>query len=511
MQRWKSCVHTQEPIPQLSHLDRGEDTLKEGFDQRKFCEAVLEAARSAGASYADVRIVKRESQGIALRTGKVEGLGHSLDLGFGVRVIADGAWGFAASPTLTIEEGKLVAEEAVRIAKASATAKRRDVHLSPIEPVEGSFANEWKIEPFEVPIEQKIDLLKEADRLLRQNERVRVTDCSMHFWKNHQVFASTDGAYIEQEKLESGAGIAATAIDGGEVQRRSYPALGGDYAAAGYEFVESLKLIEHAEEVAREAVQLLESPPCPSGEFTLILEGSMLALQVHESCGHPIELDRVFGMESSFAGTSFLTTEKLNTFRYGSELVNITADATIPGALGSFFYDDEGVPAQCIDIVKEGMFCGYLSSRETAAELGILSGGSMRADGWDRIPLIRMTNINLMPGDWTLDELIADTQDGIYAATVKSWSIDDKRLNFHFGTEAAWEIKDGALGRMFRNAMYNDLTPRFWNSCDGICGEDEWHVWGVPNCGKGEPMQIAHVGHGVAPARFRGVRMEGAK
>ncbi|MGQ9456572.1 MAG: TldD/PmbA family protein [Armatimonadota bacterium] len=484
----------------------------EGFDEKKFCELVLETAKAAGASYADVRIVRRESEGIDLRTGKVEGLAHSINLGFGVRVIADGAWGFAASPKLTLEEGKSIAQEAVRIARASALAKRRDVQLAPVEPAEGAFSTTWEIDPFEVSLEEKIGLLRDADKILRENEQVKVTDCSMDFWKIHQIFANTEGSYIEQTKVESGAGIAATAIDGGEVQKRSYPAsFGGDYAAAGYEFVESLNVIEHAEEIAREAVLLLDAPPCPAGDFTLILEGSMLALQVHESCGHPIELDRVFGTESSFAGTSFLTTDKLGTFQYGSEIVNITADATIPGALGSFFYDDEGVPAQKIDIVKDGLFSGYLSSRETAAELGIYSGGAMRADGWDRIPLIRMTNINLLPRDWTFDELIADTTCGIYAATVKSWSIDDKRLNFQFGTEVAWEIKDGAIGRMFKNPTYNDMTPRFWNSCDAICDKDNWHVWGIPNCGKGEPMQVAHVGHGVAPARFRGVRMEGVK
>jgi len=484
----------------------------EEFDAKAFCERVLERAKVAGASYADVRIVRRESEGIDLRTGKVEGLEHNSNRGFGVRVIADGSWGFAASPNLTLEEGERVAEEAVRIARASALTKRADVRLAPVEPVEGLFKTDWKIDPFDIALEDKIGLLKDADKLLRENEKIKVTDCSMNFWNFDQVFASTEGAYIEQKKIESGAGISATAIEGSEVQRRSYPAsFGGDYAAAGYEFVESLKLIEHAEEIAREAVELLTAPVCPSGEHTLILEGSMLALQVHESCGHPIELDRVFGTESSFAGTSFLTTDKLGNFRYGSDLVNITADATLPGGLGSFFYDDEGVPAQRVEIVKEGIFSGYLSSRETAVELGQPSGGAMRADGWDRIPLIRMTNINLLPGDWTLDELIADTSDGIYAAMVKSWSIDDKRLNFQFGTEAAWEIKDGALGRIYKNPIYNDMTPRFWGSCDAICGTGEWHLWGVPNCGKGEPMQVAHVGHGVAPARFRGVRMEGAK
>jgi len=234
----------------------------------------------------------------------------------------------------------------------------------------------------------------------------------------------------------------------------------------------------------------------------------MLALQVHESCGHPIELDRVFGTEASFAGTSFLTPEKLGSFRYGSEKVNIVADATVPGGLGSFFFDDEGVPAQRIPIVEEGIFKGYLSSRETAAQLGLpRSGGAMRADGWNRIPIIRMTNINLEPGDWSLDEIIKDTKKGLLAAMVNSWSIDDKRLNFQFGTEIAWEIVDGSLGPIVKNPTYTGITYEFWGSCDAIAGKDEWHLWGLPNCGKGEPMQSAHVGHGVAPARFRDVRI----
>jgi TldD protein len=481
-------------------------------DQRQFCERALERAKQCGASYADVRILRCDTEDIMLRTGKVEGLDRSSSYGFGVRVIVDGAWGFACSPNVTLDEAARIAEEATRTARASAMVKRKDVRLADVEPHVGSYSSSWDVDPFDVPLEEKIGALKDVDRTLRQNEKIKLTDCTMEFWKFDEVFASSEGAYIEQKKIESGAGASATAIEGSDVQRRSIPcSLGGDYAAAGYEFVEALRLIENAEQTAREAVELLSAPLCPSGENTLILEGSMLALQVHESCGHPIELDRVFGMESSFAGTSFLTTDKLNSFRYGSEQVNITADATLPGGLGSFAFDDEGVPAQRVDIVKEGIFSGYLTSRETAAEMGWPSGGAMRADGWDRIPLIRMTNINLLPGDWTFDEMIADTKDGIYAADVKSWSIDDKRLNFQFGTEIAWEIKDGSLGRMFKNPIYSGMTPEFWGSCDAVCGEDDWRLWGIPNCGKGEPVQTAHVGHGVAPARFRKAKTEGAK
>lgn len=476
---------------------------------KEFSEKVLQKAKGLGASYADVRIVRNKSEAINVKNGKVDALAGSTDYGFGVRVIVDGAWGFSSSFVVTHEEGDRVATEAVRIARASARIKKSDVKLAPVEPAEGKFKSEWKIDPFEVPLEDKINLLLEADKIVRKQPEIKISEGAMHFWRTEDTFASSEGSYIEQTKIESGAGIEATAIEAGEMQRRSYPcSFGGDYAAQGYEFVEGWDLVAHAEETAKSAAKLLKAPQCPSDRRDLILEGSMLALQVHESCGHPIELDRVFGTEASFAGTSFLTPEKLDGFRYGSDMVNIVADATAPGGLGSFAYDDEGVPAQCVDIVEEGMFKGYLSSRETAAQMGWgHSGGAMRADNWNRIPIIRMTNINLKPGDWTLDEIIRDTKKGIYAEMVQSWSIDDKRLNFQFGTEAAYEIIDGSIGRMFKNPTYTGITYEFWGGCDAIAGKDEWHLWGVPNCGKGEPMQTMHVGHGVAPARFKNVQI----
>lgn len=474
---------------------------------RNLTDKALKMARNLGASYADVRIVKHVHEHIAVKNGKVEALESSSDYGFGVRVIADGAWGFASSFIVTPDEAERVAELAVRIAGASAQVKKEDVRMAPVEPAQGRFAMAFKTDPFEVPLEDKISLLLDSDKIMRAEPQVKIAEAHMDFWRYDQIFASTEGCYIEQSKVESGAGLQATAIRGDDIQTRSYPAAGGDFAAAGFEFVQAYDLLGHAEQTAREATQLLDAPQCPSGVRDLILEGSMLALQLHESCGHPIELDRVFGTESSYAGTSFLTTDKLAGFRYGSDIVNIVADATCPGGLGSFFFDDEGVPAQCVDIVKDGMFTGYLTSRETAEKLGLKSGGAMRADGWNRIPLIRMTNINLLPGNSSLEKMIKETKLGIYAAGVKSWSIDDKRLNFQFGTEIAWEIENGEITRMLKNPTYTGITYEFWNSCDAIAGANEWHLWGVPNCGKGEPMQVAHVGHGVAPARFRNVRI----
>ncbi len=482
---------------------------------REWTERALNLAEVKGATYADIRIVRRETQDITVKNGIVQRLALDTTHGFGVRVIADGAWGFASSHALDPDEIDRVTAQAVGIARASAMTKAQDIDLGPPEVHVGRYRTPVEMNPFDVSLEDKIGLLLQADREARGVPGVAVATASMAFWRESKTFASSEGSYIEQEIIESGGGVSAVAVAEGEMQRRSYPnAFGGDQATAGYEFVERYDLVGNARRVGEEAVALLSAPQCPSGVTTLILDGSQLALQIHESCGHPIELDRVFGTEAAFAGTSFLTPEKVGSFRYGSDRVHITADSTSPGGLGTFGYDDEGVPAGKTDIVRNGIFVGYLTSRETATQLRRIhpdaparSNGAMRADGWNRIPLIRMTNISLQPGEWTLEDLIADTDDGIYMITNKSWSIDDKRLNFQFGTEMAYQIVNGQLGQMLKNATYTGITPRFWGGCDAICDADHWHVWGTPNCGKGQPGQIAHTGHGAAPARFRNVQV----
>jgi TldD protein len=472
----------------------------------------LNMAQVRGASYADIRVVNRLTQRIAVKNGKVEALQQDETQGFGVRVIVNGAWGFAASSRLEPKEVERVVAQAIAIAKASALTKIRDVDLGAPVTSQGVYETPVKLDPFIVSLDDKIGLLLKADEEMRRVKGVKVTRGEMAFVRESKEFASTEDASVRQEIIESGCGISALATDltTGEVQVRSYPNAGGrNQVTRGYEFIREQNLAENARRVAEEAVALLSADPCPSYDaMTIILDGSQLALQVHESCGHPIELDRVLGTEAAFAGTSFLTPDKLNNFRYGSEFVNITADATIPGGLGTFGWDDEGVPAQKTDIVKAGLFVGYLTSRETARQLGLgQSNGTMRADGWNRMPIIRMTNVNLMPGTWELDDLIADTDDGIWMETNRSWSIDDKRLNFQFGTEMAWEIKGGKKTRMLKNATYTGITPQFWGSCDAVCNEKYWVVWGTPNCGKGQPPQVAHTGHGAAPARFRNVRV----
>ncbi|MDY7076753.1 MAG: TldD/PmbA family protein [Chloroflexota bacterium] len=482
---------------------------------RDLTARALNLAQVQGATYADMRIVHRETQDITVKDGVVQELSLDTTRGFGVRVVADGAWGFASSYLLTPAEVDRVTALAVKIARASSLAKIVDVKLGPPEVHVDTYRTPVEIDPFTVPLDDKVSLLLEADKEARAVKGVMVAESSLTFIRENKTFASTEGSYIEQEIVESGLGLVVIAVSEGEMQQRSYPnSFGRHQGTAGYEFIQRWDLVGNARRMGEEAVALLSAPQCPSGVTTIILDGPQLALQVHESCGHPIELDRVFGTEAAYAGTSFLTPEKYGSFRYGSDIVHLTADAVTPTGLGTFGYDDEGVPAQATDIVKNGIFVGYLTSRETASQLRrinpdapVRSNGSMRADGWNRIPLIRMTNVSLQPGEWTLDDLIADTEDGIYMITNKSWSIDDKRLNFQFGTELAYEIKNGKLGQMYKNATYTDITPKFWGNCDAICKADYWHVWGTPNCGKGQPGQVAHTGHGAAPARFRNVQV----
>ncbi len=472
-------------------------------------DRVLDAAQRGGAAYADVRIVERENESLNVKNGSLEAASSGSSAGFGVRVLVDGAWGFSSSSLLEAEEAERVAREALSIARASRLAQREPVVLDETPAATATYRTPLPEDPFAVPLDEKLRLLFEADERMAAVSGTGVREGAMRFGRERKTFASSEGARIEQEIIESGAGIEATATNETEMQQRSYPnAFGGQVVTGGFEAIRALDLPGHAQEIAEQAVALLSAPQCPSGEMTVILESSQLGLQIHESCGHPTELDRVFGTEASYAGTSFLTVDKLDGFRYGSPLVNIDADATAPGGLGSFGFDDEGVPAQNSPLVSEGRLVGYLTSRETAPRIGRRSMGSARAWTWNRIPLIRMTNINLRPGDaGTLDDLIADTQDGIYLSTNKSWSIDDRRLNFQFGTQIGWLIKNGRLTDMVRNPTYTGITPQFWGSLDAICGPSDYVLWGLPNCGKGEPGQEGHVGHGASPARFRNVKV----
>jgi TldD protein len=469
----------------------------------------LDAASVRGVTYADARVVAIRNRSLTSKNGRVGHASEAESLGLGVRVVANGAWGFAAAADLSRASVAAAAARAVEIARASARVKREDVRLAPEPAVVAEWKTPYDVDPFATSVGQNLELLLKVDAEMRGVAGVTMSETGMNFQREESWFLSSEGSDIHQTKYSTGAGYTAYAFAGSEIQKRSYPnSFGGQWQNRGYEQIAEMKLVENARRVAEEAVALHHADQCPEGKATIILDGSQLGLQIHESVGHPIELDRVLGMEANFAGTSFLTLEQLGELRYGSDLVNVVADARQehgPG-LGTFAYDDEGVAAQCTPIITNGLFTGYLSSRETAHTIGaVRSGGTLRAEGWNRLPMIRMTNVSILPGEQplSLDQLIGDTDDGIYMETNKSWSIDDKRYNFQFGCEIAWEIKRGKRVRMLKNPSYSGITTEFWNAMDAICSREEWTIWGTPNCGKGQPQQVVGTGHGASPARFR--------
>jgi TldD protein len=468
----------------------------------------VEAATKAGADYADARAVTEETESLTVKNQEMEGIDRAQTTGVGIRVIVNGFWGFAATARTDEAEVTRTAELAVAIAKAAARLPRDPIELAPAEPVKATWESPVQQDPFTVALEEKVALLMEASRRMQQVQGVSFAEALLDFYRKRQWFASSEGAAIEQTVTHSGGGVEAVAIGDGEMQRRSFPnSFRGHITAAGWEHIPRLGLVEEAERIGREAVELLNAKDCPSEVTTVVLDSGQMVLQTHESVGHPVELDRVLRMEEAYAGTSFLTPDDRGKLRYGSDVVNITADATTPGGLGTFGYDDEGVPAERVPLVVNGVFENFISSRETAAVLGETSNATMRADGWQNLPLIRMTNIHLEPGEGSLQDIIGDTKDGLFMQTNSSWSIDDKRVNFQFGCEVAHRIKDGKLTELYRNPNYTGITTEFWGSCDAVAGREEWTLWGTPNCGKGQPGQVARVGHGTSPARFRNVQV----
>jgi TldD protein len=466
--------------------------------------AAVEAALAAGARYADARVVHSRHESMSARNEDVEDQGQGETVGVGVRALVGSSWGFFGVPDVSVAGARGAGARAADVARASATVPGPAVDLVPVEAQVGSWANPVDVDPFAVSLSTKGDLLVGATSASHR-AGADVAEGILQAWDTSTWFVSSQGARIDQRVRKCGGGIWSTVVGEGETQRRSYPSYFGQYGSRGWELVTELDLLAHAERVADEARALLTAPECPATETDLVIGSEQLALQIHESVGHAIELDRILGWEAAFAGTSWLDLARLGSLRYGSELMNITIDPTIPGALGSFGFDDEGTPATARDAVRAGTWVGVLAGRDSGAAAGLGYGGSVRADGWARLPMVRMTNVGLVAGPHTFDEIVAATDDGIYVEHNRSWSIDDRRLNFQFGCEVGYEIKNGRLGRMLRNPTYTGIGPRFWGSMDMLSSEIV--NWGTPNCGKGQPGQVGHTGHPAAPARFRGVRV----
>jgi TldD protein len=474
----------------------------------ELAQMAVQAAQAAGATFADARVGTDEDESITVRDEEVEGIERSTSTGLGIRVIVDGRLGFAATARLTEDEIHRAAELAVRIAQAAGRLPGRGLAFSPVEPAAASWRGPCGEDPFTVPLDQKVGFLVEVTRRMRSVHGVTFAEGFLDAFRRSTWFASSEGAAIEQVVTHTGGGMQATAVGEGDVQQRTFPtSFRGHVRAAGYEHVRGLGLLENAERIGGEVVELLAAPECPSEITTVVLDSNQVELQVHESIGHPVELDRVLGMEEAYAGGSWLGPGDRGSVRYGSPLVSITADATLPGGLGTFGFDDEGVRAQRVPVIVDGIFENFLTDRSTAPIVGQSSNGTARADGWTHLPLIRMTNISLEPREGTLEEIVGDTADGLYLSTNTSWSIDDKRINFQFGCEAARRIKDGRLTQLYKNPNYTGITPEFWGACDAVGGPESWMVWGTPNCGKGQPGQVARVGHGAVPARFRNVQV----
>jgi TldD protein len=461
-----------------------------------------------GVPYAEARFVRRVDERLGVRNGAVERADLDATEGVGVRVRAGGGWGFAATRDVSRTGLEAALQRAIRLAEAQPGGAERPRTDEP--PARGSWTGPCGVDPFSLSLEEKLGLLAAAEAALRGDDRLVRTDAVATASRIVTAFASTEGAAIEQEVTECGAGVSAAAVGDSGLQVRTSPSAHGGLARqAGWEHVLALDLMGAAPRVASEAVELLTAPPCPSGPATLVLGAEQLALQIHESIGHALELDRMQLGEAAYAGTSFVRPDDLGTLRYGSEQLTVTADATIEGGLGSFGWDDEGTAARRTTLVDRGTLVEALSDRESAGVAGRpASTACARASAWNRQPVVRMTNVSLEPGDaGSLDDLLADTGEGIYLETNRSWSIDDRRLHFQFATEVAYEITGGRLGRLLRNPSYAGITPRFWSSLDAVCGPEAWSVWGVTNCGKAEPGQMMGVSHGAAPARFRDVEV----
>lgn len=469
----------------------------------------LVAASKHNASYCDIRqeIIHDESLGYS--DGEPDPIESSVSAGWAVRILIDGAWGFASSddPAMPITA---LTDSAAAIAKASAKVMAERVELTPNKVHVGEFKSPYKADPFAVPLEEKIAFLADIDAAMGANEGINSRSCFASFRKINKYFFSSEGSELHQILIQSGAGISlGKSISRRERYERSYPKQAGQYELKGYELLDELDFKSRIPKLVDDINQLATAIDCPAKTTTLVLDGNITSLVIHESIGHALELDRVFGMERNFSGMSFATPENLDTLQYGSSIVNVSVDATARHALGSFGWDDEGVAAKKHMLIENGVLRDYLSSRELAGKVKRTSTANLRAEGWKNIPIIRMSNTILQPGDKSFADLISEVDDGLYMTGPTSWSIDDLRKNFQFGCEIGWEIKNGKLGNAIKNPTFSGCTTQFWNNCDAIGDESQFVIQGTPNCGKGQPGQNARTGEGASPTRFVDIQVGG--
>ncbi|HPQ39411.1 MAG TPA: TldD/PmbA family protein [bacterium] len=456
--------------------------------------------------YVDIRITRHSWESHAADTSGSRSTDSGSGSGFGVRVLRRGAWGYAASMVIDADEAIRAGRLAADLALASSRLMSRPVRLAPVQPLDTTWIAPVVEDPFALATEFKLDFLVNSLGIASQVRGIGGVSGSMEFRRLEQWFASSEGSRIRQEIIIPAFAMTIRAGDGRGAQTRSWPSSHGGYTCTGgFEKIRSMVRREAVEQAAGEAVMLTTAPPCPEGRFPVVLAPDQMSLQIHESIGHPLELDRVFGVEANFSGTSFAQPEGMGQLQFGSPLINVVTDPTESGVLGAYGYDDDGVPARPVTLIRDGILRGYLSGRETAGRLGVPSSANNRAADWRHYPINRMSNTRLEPGNATWDDLLAGAEGGLIMATNRSWSIDDRRESFRFECEAAWEIKSGKRGKIYRNPAYTGRTLDFWRSCDAVGHAALYENWGTPNCGKGEPSQSIHTSQGSAPARFQNV------
>lgn len=471
----------------------------------EFAELALKRIAASGAEYGDIRIQDSSTEHIEGEDRRIASIRDSKDIGFGVRVLYHGAWGFGASSVLSLEEVPRVVDLAIEIAKGSASIALEKVRLAE-EPIHRDHVvTPYRIDPFSVPLEKKADLLLNTMETLHRQSGIARSSASLWARRDKKLFVSTEGSRLEFDLLAGQGECTATALYEGRFASRSFNT---PHLRKGYELIEEADFLREASRVADQAVEKVKAPAVDAGQYDLVLDPEHLSLTIHESCGHASELDRALGYEANYAGTSFLTTDKRGNFRYGSQYVSLVADNTEPETLAATGYDDDGVQSQQWDIVRNGLFVGYCTNREVASKIGeSRSRGSNRADGWSNVPMVRIANIGLEPGSATVDQLIADVKRGIYIEGHGSYSIDQRRYNFQFGGDAFWLIERGRRTHMVRDVIYHGITPEFWNSCDAVADRTARRRYGFITCGKGQPGQSGWMTHAASSARFRRIEV----
>ncbi len=458
-----------------------------------------------GVTFSDVRLTSTDSQAINFEKGVLKHISTSYNsLAIGIRVLVNGNWGFAGTDSLKEEVVNRMIKSAIDNARAGSIFRRHKLDLQPAKPTIGSYHFKPVEDPFLMSDEEKLEYLGKIAKELTLNEKIIYSYIYSIFYRQYKVYANSEGTFVDTTVYDTNSAMEVMASDGEQVMSRNYP---GHMAArrGGFEVVRNYDFPSNTGTIIKEAIDLLTAPEITEERADLIIKGGHLALQIHESVGHATEADRILGMEISYAGKTFIKPEMLGKYRYGSELVNIYSDSTDPRGIGFHPVDDEGIPGKRVDIIRNGILVNQQTSREVAHELGLEPSSNMKGSFANEFPLVRMTNFCLEPGEGTLNDLIKDTEHGYLIDFTKTWSIDDNRNNFQFTTEIGWKIREGKIVGIVKEPTYYGITAEFWNSCDRVCGEEEWDYFSTFNCGKGEPGQAMHLSHGLSPARFKNV------